>query len=137
MNEACSLLASGRSVGVFPEGTYSPQDGTFHDLHTGAARLALKTGAAVMPVGIHLICKKSFHFSIKVKGTPMAGYWYLYGPYVMTVGEPVYFHGDAENKEDIKAATQQMMAMIRALARESESRLQKSASVSKSFHQRG
>ncbi|MEM9466731.1 MAG: lysophospholipid acyltransferase family protein [Actinomycetota bacterium] len=44
-------LASGECVGVFPEGSRS-RDGHLHRGHVGAAHLALRTGAPIIPVGI-------------------------------------------------------------------------------------
>ena len=45
------LLKSGRLLGIYPEGTRSP-DGRLHKFRTGVARLALRTGAPVIPVGL-------------------------------------------------------------------------------------
>jgi 1-acyl-sn-glycerol-3-phosphate acyltransferase len=45
------VLERGQIVGVFPEGTRS-RDGLLHRGHSGAAHLALTTGAPLVPVGI-------------------------------------------------------------------------------------
>jgi 1-acyl-sn-glycerol-3-phosphate acyltransferase len=45
------LLADGWSLLLFPEGTRSPH-GQMNGLKTGAARLALGTGAPIVPIGI-------------------------------------------------------------------------------------
>ena len=45
------LLAAGKALGIYPEGTRSP-DGQLHRFHTGVARLALRSGAPVVPVGL-------------------------------------------------------------------------------------
>jgi 1-acyl-sn-glycerol-3-phosphate acyltransferase len=48
---AARLLASGRDVIVFPEGSRS-RDGRTAEFHRGAARLAAAAGAPLVPVGI-------------------------------------------------------------------------------------
>ncbi|MCW2538627.1 MAG: acyl-phosphate glycerol 3-phosphate acyltransferase [Frankiales bacterium] len=45
------LLASGKALGIYPEGTRSP-DGRMHKFRTGVARLALRSGVPVIPVGL-------------------------------------------------------------------------------------
>jgi 1-acyl-sn-glycerol-3-phosphate acyltransferase len=45
------LLAQDKALGIYPEGTRSP-DGRLHKFRTGVARLALRTGAPVIPVGL-------------------------------------------------------------------------------------
>ena len=45
------LLADGKALGIYPEGTRSP-DGQLHKFRTGIARLALRSGAPVIPVGL-------------------------------------------------------------------------------------
>ncbi|MDQ1742770.1 MAG: 1-acyl-sn-glycerol-3-phosphate acyltransferase [Pseudonocardiales bacterium] len=45
------LLGQHKALGIYPEGTRSP-DGRLHKFRTGVARLALRTGAPVIPVGL-------------------------------------------------------------------------------------
>jgi 1-acyl-sn-glycerol-3-phosphate acyltransferase len=45
------LLSAGRVLGIYPEGTRS-LDGRMHKFRTGVARLALRSGAPVIPVGL-------------------------------------------------------------------------------------
>jgi 1-acyl-sn-glycerol-3-phosphate acyltransferase len=45
------VLSEGRALGIFPEGTRSP-DGRLYKFRTGVARLALRSGAPVVPVGM-------------------------------------------------------------------------------------
>jgi 1-acyl-sn-glycerol-3-phosphate acyltransferase len=51
LSTAADLLAEGRLVGIYPEGTRS-RDGLLHRGHTGVAHLAVVTGAPIIPVGI-------------------------------------------------------------------------------------
>lgn len=48
---AQEVLEEGGLFGIYPEGTRSP-DGRLHRGHTGVGRLALRSGAPVIPVGI-------------------------------------------------------------------------------------
>ena len=51
VDELRTVLDAGGVVGIYPEGTRS-RDGCLHRGHTGAAHLALLTGAPIVPVGI-------------------------------------------------------------------------------------
>ncbi len=48
---ASEVLAAGGTLGIYPEGTRSP-DGYLHKGRTGVARLAVESGAVVVPCGI-------------------------------------------------------------------------------------
>ena len=45
------MLETGGVFGIYPEGTRT-RDGYLHRGHTGVARLALRTGAPIVPVGL-------------------------------------------------------------------------------------
>ncbi len=45
------VLRDGQALGIYPEGTRSP-DGRLYKFRTGIARLALRSGAPVVPVGL-------------------------------------------------------------------------------------
>jgi 1-acyl-sn-glycerol-3-phosphate acyltransferase len=49
---ALERLAAGHAIGLFPEGEVSPPDGSMRPWRHGAAWLALKSGAPVVPVWI-------------------------------------------------------------------------------------
>ena len=49
--EACRVLTSGEALGIFPEGQRS-ENGPLGELRTGTARLALETGASIIPITI-------------------------------------------------------------------------------------
>ena len=51
LNAATRVLERGELFGIFPEGTRS-RDGVLHKGHTGPARLAFRTGAPIVPVGV-------------------------------------------------------------------------------------
>lgn len=51
LDAAAAVLERGELFGIYPEGTRS-RSGQLHKGHTGVARLALRTGAPIVPVGI-------------------------------------------------------------------------------------
>jgi len=123
MESAKARLQAGHSVCIFPEGLVSPQSGGCHPAHSGAARLAMLTGVPVIPVGVYLPREKNFYISSNLSGKRTAAYWYLHGPYGMTVGEPMQFTGNMEDKDVVRSVTNSMMAKIHELAEESERRV--------------
>ncbi len=52
LDEAIRTIRGGAVAGIFPEGRVNPNPGTLQRGRTGLARLALPTGAPVIPVGI-------------------------------------------------------------------------------------
>ncbi|MBN2388708.1 MAG: 1-acyl-sn-glycerol-3-phosphate acyltransferase [Anaerolineales bacterium] len=124
LEAAEKALREGRSIGIFPEGTFSP-DGGFHRPRTGAARLALRTGIPVVPIGIHLLRERSWTIRSKVSGKAIEGHWYLHGPYNVTIGQPLAYQGDVEDRERVHEVAENMMTHIRRLALESRQRMEK------------
>lgn len=51
LEASAEVLAAGGVLGIYPEGTRSP-DGRLYKGHTGVARLALDSGAAVVPAAL-------------------------------------------------------------------------------------
>ncbi len=120
---ACRALQMGRSVGIFIEGAISPQAGGFHPPRTGAVRLALMTGTPIVPVGIYLHRAWNYRVASRVGGIPSVGYWYLFGPYAITIGKPIFLEGNSEDREFVRVMTGNIMAEIQALSRESARRV--------------
>lgn len=51
LDAAARVLKEGELFGIYPEGTRS-RDGKLHKGHTGVARLAMRTGCPIIPVGL-------------------------------------------------------------------------------------
>jgi 1-acyl-sn-glycerol-3-phosphate acyltransferase len=120
-------LDKGYSVGIFPEGNFSPQTGGFREPRGGAARLALRTGAPVIPVGIYLPRQGILRIKSRLCGRPTVGYWYLRGPYGITVGNPIALAGNPEDPAHVRTSSQKLMDWIKSLAQESEFRMRRLA----------
>ncbi|WP_051281090.1 lysophospholipid acyltransferase family protein [Actinomyces slackii] len=113
--EAERLLRAGESIMVFPEGTLSrdplrwPMTGK-----TGAARLAMRTGAPVLPMGqwgAHLILDG---YSKKLRPFPRKDVR-------ITIGAPLdlgRFGQDIEDRQAVRECTAEIMRAITALVEE-------------------
>ena len=99
------VLAEGKCLGIYPEGTRSP-DGRLYKGRTGIARLAIESGAPVIPVAMFNTEK------IQPTGTVV--------PKVMRVemifGEPMYFEGDSNDLLHLRDVTDKIMSTIQALS---------------------
>jgi 1-acyl-sn-glycerol-3-phosphate acyltransferase len=125
--EATKLLKAGRTVVIFPEGALSPLEGGLCPPHTGVARLALLTGAPVVPVGVHLQRQGITFRETTVDGKTELARFYLHGPYAVTIGEPVRFEGNVEDREVVRAISQRIMQRIGQLAQQSAYRVRSKA----------
>jgi 1-acyl-sn-glycerol-3-phosphate acyltransferase len=124
LEQAQRHLERGRSVAIFIEGRISPRHGGFLPPRSGAARLALSTGAPIVPVGIFLHRERCHNIRSRVAGgIESEARWYFRGPYAITVGHPTLFDGDAENHEHVHHVSETIMNRIRHLANESERRV--------------
>jgi len=99
------ILGEGKCLGIYPEGTRSP-DGRLYKGRTGIARLAIESGAPIIPVAMFNTEK------IQPTGTVV--------PKVMRVemifGEPMYFEGDSTDLLYLREVTDKIMATIQSLS---------------------
>lgn len=100
-------LAQGRLVGIYPEGTRSP-DGRLYKGHTGVARMALAAGVPVIPVAV---------FSTQTLKTRLGIPW-IRRPRVV-IGKPISFDAYAGMHDDratLRLVTDEVMAAIQELS---------------------
>ena len=123
LDKALGLLAAGKTVGIFPEGALSPLEGTHSPAHTGVARLALASGAPVVPCGIALE-REHIRFMEASDGrhTETARI-YMGGAYYVTVGRPLYLTGSIGDRSYVREASGQVMAEVMRMARTSARRM--------------
>lgn len=122
LEEGIRLLKAGRTIIIFPEGDISPESGPLNP-RTGIARLALSTGAPVVPVGISLDYTQLRIVQTQVEGNLEPSAWYLHGPYAMTVGIPTVYHGSVDDHEHVREVTGEIMSTIIALSQKGQIRL--------------
>jgi 1-acyl-sn-glycerol-3-phosphate acyltransferase len=106
---AAEVLARGELFGIYPEGTRS-RDGLLHKGKTGPARLAIRTGAPIIPVGI--------------RGTleimpPDAKMPRLWRPAVISFGAPIRperYLDRGDERTVLRSMTDEVMYEIRELS---------------------
>jgi 1-acyl-sn-glycerol-3-phosphate acyltransferase len=128
LDKAHETLKSGRSVTIFPEGAISPANG-FAPVRTGVARLALKSSVPVVPIGIYLLDENCVRIPTILEGKPEEITWYLRGPYAITIGRPLHFRGDVNDRLLVRSIAEHVMDHIRSLTMESKRRVALNALV--------
>jgi len=104
LDQAANVIRRGAFAGIFPEGTLSP-DGNPLPGKRGAARIALASGAPIVPCGI---------WGTRARW-PLGGIRWgrpLRPRVVVSFGPLVEPAGDLENPEDVQALTDRIMAAI-------------------------
>jgi 1-acyl-sn-glycerol-3-phosphate acyltransferase len=131
IREATDLLTSGRTVAIFPEGALSPLEGGigFHRPRSGVARLALSSGAPVIPVGIGLQEDRIRTVAVEMEGQQEEGRFYTGGQYAVTVGKPMWFEGNVDNWEYVRLVSERIMQRIVTLSQQSALRIQPSPTI--------
>ena len=126
LEQARQTLKRGRSVTIFPEGLISPAGGGFNPPRSGVGRLAISSEVPVIPIGISLKDEGCHRIQGTFEGEPDIMTWYLHGPYAITIGKPMHFKGDANDKDFVKTVSESIMQKIRSLAQDSQARMGKS-----------
>lgn len=130
VDAALEYLRQGKTVMIFPEGDLSPAQGGFLQARTGVARLALLSGAPVIPVGIHLQRERCRVVRSNVRGQIAYARWYLHGPYNMTTGSPLRFSGSVDDREHVRWVADMVMHQIREMAHQSQTRMTQTPNLS-------
>lgn len=102
------LLRDGRALGIFPEGTRSP-DGRLYKFRTGVARLALRSGAPIVPVGL---------IGTRAVQPPGDRRWHL-APVAVHFGEPLDFSaraGEERSARVLREITDTVRTAVQALS---------------------
>jgi 1-acyl-sn-glycerol-3-phosphate acyltransferase len=103
---AAEVLQSGGVLGIYPEGTRSP-DGRLYRGHTGAARLSQQCAAPVVPVA---------QFGT-AQVQPIGSRWpKLFRRVTLKMGPPLRWQGTGDEANDLRQFTDRLMAAIAALS---------------------
>jgi 1-acyl-sn-glycerol-3-phosphate acyltransferase len=118
-DQACQLLHEGKTIVIFPEGKQVPADQRI-PAKTGTVRMALETGAPIIPSGLYVppgnLVKLKFHFN----GCQRSGSLQLSGKSYMRFGAAWKPANDLTNGKQINihAETDELMNRIYRLVSE-------------------
>ena len=101
------LLKEGRCIGIYPEGTRSP-DGRLYKGRTGIARLAIESGAPIIPVAMFNTAEIQPTGQVVPKVRRVE----------MVFGEPIYLDGDSTDQVLLRTLTNQLMEKIAQLSKQ-------------------
>jgi 1-acyl-sn-glycerol-3-phosphate acyltransferase len=102
-----ALLKDGHCIGIYPEGTRSP-DGRLYKGRTGIARMAIESGAPIIPVAMFNTAEIQPTGQVVPKVRRVE----------MVFGEPIYFSGDSTDQAVLRSATNQLMEKIAELSKQ-------------------
>jgi 1-acyl-sn-glycerol-3-phosphate acyltransferase len=83
--QACQLLREGKTIVLFPEGKLVPP-GSRVQAKTGTIRMALETGAPIIPVGLYVPPQNLINVRINFQGSSRSGLWQVTGRSYMRFG---------------------------------------------------
>ena len=101
------LLKEGRCIGIYPEGTRSP-DGRLYKGRTGIARLAIESGAPIIPVAMFNTAEIQPTGQVVPKVRRVE----------MVFGEAIYLNGDSTDQVLLRTLTNQLMEKIAQLSKQ-------------------
>jgi 1-acyl-sn-glycerol-3-phosphate acyltransferase len=120
---ALKWLNKGLTVIVFIDGDLSSMVKKLKKPKTGAVRLALSSGAPIIPIGISVQKKRIKNIKMIIQGLEDWSRWYFHGPYAVTIGRPIIFRGLIENRIKVKRQTNWLNKKIQLLVQESKLRI--------------
>ena len=125
-------LENGENIGIFPEGALSDLEYgiAVNPLKTGAVRMALQTGAPLVPVGLYLPINGIMFKHLEVGGERVESRFYLKGRYGITFGQPMWLNGDVEDRELVHRCAEDLRNKIYFLSRISAIRLKNAVALS-------
>lgn len=101
------LLKEGHCIGIYPEGTRSP-DGRLYKGRTGIARLAIESGAPIIPVAMFNTAEIQPTGQVVPKVRRVE----------MVFGEAIYLDGDSTDQALLRTLTNQLMEKIAQLSKQ-------------------
>lgn len=121
-------LKDGISVVIFMEGDVS-QNNEFQKPKTGAVRLAIETGAPIVPLSFSLDHSRVKYLNMDTSKESVLAHWYLKGPYEIIFGKHINLSGSLEDREFIKEQSKTILEGIFKMSFEGNLRINKKTKI--------
>jgi 1-acyl-sn-glycerol-3-phosphate acyltransferase len=115
-DQACQYLREGKTIVVYPEGKLVPT-GSRIQAKTGTIRMALETGAPIIPVGLYVPPQNLVNVKFNFQGCSRSGLWQVTGKSYMRFGS---VWNPANCLSNTHALTDELMNRVYALVSEIE-----------------
>ena len=113
--KACSIIREGGTIVIFPEGK-DVEFGKRIPAKTGAVRMALETGAPIIPIGLFAPAETLTALNFHWDGSLRSGAWQFSGKSYLRVGAPWH----PNTRCDAHAQTEELMDRIYSLVSQAE-----------------
>ncbi len=113
-------LEKGHDIVIFPEGRLN-YGKDFHRAGSGAALLALQTGAPVLPIGIWSPPKFIRRIQSNVLNRPTDGGWQIGGKVFINIGDPLFLAKPVDSTRiyrHLRECTNQIMSQVSELVQQ-------------------
>ncbi|HUG33548.1 MAG TPA: lysophospholipid acyltransferase family protein [Anaerolineales bacterium] len=119
LKHACRALRDGKTLVIFPEGRLVPPAERI-PARSGVIRMALQTGAPIIPLGIYVPLENITGLSIHRLGKKRTGLWQTSGRCHLTFGAPWNPRADRHKEEHLQTLTNELMNKIYTLVAETK-----------------
>jgi len=116
---AYHALRERKTIVIFPEGELVPP-GKRVRAKTGVVRMALETGAPIIPLGMYVPTQNVMEWSLHRQGCKHSGMWQVSGKCHLNFGMPWKPSQINHAPEDIRALTDELMNRIYSLVAETQ-----------------
>jgi len=111
---AKEILIEGGSVVIFPEGRLNNDVG-LHRAGIGAAMLAVKTGAPMLPLGVYVPPESLRTFKANIEDRISYSRWQMGGTCFIRIGQPMQMKWPGKKYGNLRQLTDQIMIQINEL----------------------
>lgn len=115
VTQACCILREGGTIAIFPEGR-DVEYGTRIPAKTGTVRMALETGAPIIPLGLYAPPQNLTPLRFQWQGSERCGAWQFTGKSYMRIGTPWF----PDRSSDVHTETGELMDRIYSLVAQAE-----------------